>query len=72
MFSCPLTPQVNKSDAGSDRIPGNIHKTPRRHPCSTIALLADHQYLALGSDETLSVWATNGEPKTTKSIAVSN
>ncbi|CAF1479802.1 unnamed protein product, partial [Adineta ricciae] len=52
-------------------IPAKIHKTPHRHPCSTIALSADHQYLALGSDGTISVWATNGEPKTTKSIASS-
>ena len=30
-------------------IPAKIHKTPHRHPCSTIALSSDHQYLALGS-----------------------
>jgi hypothetical protein len=30
-------------------IPANIQKTPHRHPCSTIVLSADHQYLALGS-----------------------
>ncbi|UJR35207.1 hypothetical protein I4U23_027974 [Adineta vaga] len=52
-------------------IPAKIHKTPHRYPCSTIALSADHQYLALGSDGTISVWTTNGEPKTTKSIASS-
>ena len=30
-------------------IPAKTHKTPHRHPCSTIVLSADHQFLALGS-----------------------
>ncbi len=33
----------------SFKIPAKIQKTPHRYPCSTIALSADHQYLALGS-----------------------
>ncbi|CAF4119032.1 unnamed protein product, partial [Adineta steineri] len=50
-------------------IPANNHKTPHRYPCSTIVLSADHQYLALGSDGTISVWTINGELKSTKSIS---
>jgi len=30
-------------------IPAKTQKTPHRHPCSTIVLSADHQFLALGS-----------------------
>ncbi|CAF0879233.1 unnamed protein product [Rotaria sp. Silwood1] len=50
-------------------IPAKIQKTPHRYPCSTIILSPDHQYLALGSDGTLSVWTPNGELKIAKSVA---
>ncbi|CAF0892614.1 unnamed protein product [Rotaria sordida] len=50
-------------------IPAKIQKTPHRYPCSTIVLSPDHQYLALGSDGTISVWTPTGELKIAKSIA---
>ncbi|CAF4550099.1 unnamed protein product [Rotaria sp. Silwood1] len=50
-------------------IPAKIQKTPHRYPCSTIILSPDHQYLALGSDGTLSVWTPSGELKIAKSVA---
>ena len=37
-------------------IPAKTHKTPHRYPCSTIALSADHQYLALGSVSASSIY----------------
>ncbi|CAF2393437.1 unnamed protein product [Rotaria sp. Silwood2] len=50
-------------------IPAKIQKTPHRYPCSTIVLSPDHQYLALGSDGTISVWTPNGDLKIAKSVA---
>ncbi|CAF3319820.1 unnamed protein product [Rotaria socialis] len=50
-------------------IPARLLKTPHRYPCSTIVLSPDNQYLALGSDGTISVWTQNGDFKIAKSVA---